>query len=315
MTDHTPHFLKRLKGVALSPNERLMMRERLAAYADMHPALDPAASNNTVLAFFSSRRFSLYAGALMAVLIVTSGVTFAAEGSVPGESLYSLKVHVNEPVMTAFSPTATGQAKVAAEIATRRADEAVVLASRGRLTTEHQEYLSQEFESRLKIATRKTDELAQAGKSVEAATVKAMLAANIAGEAQALGAVNDERNEGRREFLRVLVAVNEHIEGDDIDAATAVTIAVTNQSTSTESMTVSDEPVTMMAKSAATVAATSTVPKAKGLHFIRLRFASTTLPVRLNAQLNTGHILAPKTDVAIPDPTVETETTFTGIGN
>lgn len=312
MTDnHTPHFLKRLKGIALSSNERLMMRERLAAYADMHPTLDATASGTSIFTFFASRRFSLYAGALMAFLVVSSGVTFAAEGSVPGDHLYAIKVNVNEPVMTVFSPTATGQAKVAAEIATRRADEAVVLASRGKLTNEHREYLTKEFETRLKIATRKTDELTQAGKSVEAATVKAMLAANIAGEAQALGAVDDEGNEGQRAFLRVLVAVNEHIEGDDIDAATAVTIAVSAQADEDTSAT-SEEPVTLMAKSAnATTSVEAQRPKKT--QFIRLRFASTTLPVRLNTQLNTGRILVPKTDVAIPDAKEPADTTFTGI--
>src|SRR5689334_9116525 len=135
MTDPATTFLKRLSGITLSDNERLQMRERLAAYAHLHvPLTVPAETQTGLFAFFASRRFSTYALALLVLVVAGSGVTFAAEGSAPGDALYAIKIDVNEPVMVAFAPTAEGQAKVAANIATRRVDEAVTLASRGTLT-------------------------------------------------------------------------------------------------------------------------------------------------------------------------------------
>ncbi len=106
-------FLKRLKDLRLSANEHLALRERLALYADQHPPL-PAnlipSPFTRLYALFASGRSPVYALALAFLVVVSGGVALAAEGSVPGESLYAIKVHVNEPVMVALAATPRGQA-------------------------------------------------------------------------------------------------------------------------------------------------------------------------------------------------------------
>src|SRR5437868_1656954 len=82
MTDNATRFLKRLKGISLSANERLQMRERLTMYTDMHPVMRSVATV-PFFTFIASRRFSTYALALVVVLVATTGVSLGAEASVP----------------------------------------------------------------------------------------------------------------------------------------------------------------------------------------------------------------------------------------
>lgn len=307
MTDPTTSFLKRLSAIALSRNERLAMRERLVAYADLHQAEASASSSPAyggLFGFISSRSFSAYAGALMLFLVMGTGITFAAEGSAPGDSLYAIKINVNEPVMTVLAPTAKGQAKVAATLATRRVDEAVVLASRGTLTAERQTYLAKEFDVRIRIAAKKADDLASTGDAQGAEIVRADLAANLAGEAQALGAVTTSDTSGSGELLRVVVATSESISDVGGTAAIASAIALDTDATTTaeeeSAPLVANQATgtpTLMAARSAKVAST-TMPTRFSKH---LRVASTTLRVRFaSSTLQSSGLIAPKVDVAIP---------------
>lgn len=310
MTD-TTNFLKRLKGIALSNNERLQMRERVAAYADLHAVSDAVPSASPYSGFFDflgSRRFSSYAVALLLVVVAGGGVTLGAEGSVPGDSLYSLKISVNEPVMTALAPTATGQAKVAASIATRRVDEAVVLANRGELTPARQTYLSEQFDARIKVADKKSKELASTGDSKGAETIQANLAANLAGEAQALGAVTAKNSGERSDLLRIVVATSERISGEgEAHSGIAVATFEADPTLGSENARATATVRTMLMQAKTGTTATATTLKAKtGVRaaptlnkylFVASstfagRYASTTLSNFLMAQ--------PKTDTAIP---------------
>ncbi|MDB5189092.1 MAG: hypothetical protein JWL82_49 [Parcubacteria group bacterium] len=340
MIDSTTTFIKRLAGIRLSNNERLALRERLSMYADQHPAPVPASIPSPFGTFFialGSRRFSTYAMALAVLIVATSGVTFAAEGSVPGDSLYSIKVKVNEPVMVALAPTATGQANVAARIATRRVDEAVTLATRGELTPERQAYLATEFDSSVKIAAQKADDLASSGDVTSAANVKANLAANLAGEAQALGAVATVPGEVRNnDFLAVVVATSESISstsGSDTSSA-AIAAGISESASDSEEGTTtallmeqSSAPASArtMLKAATLAPVASTTPLKAKRAFITGRFGSTfnlassTLRARLAAPA-LSNFLVPKMDVAIPkvpqtmapEAVVNSETTTSG---
>ncbi len=321
MIDSSTTFLKRLKGIAFSKNERLMLREQLAAYADMHPALDAHAASSRMGRFFlfiESRRFSSYAMALLLIVAAGGGVTLAADTSVPGDSLYSIKIHVNEPLLTALTPTATGQAKVAAEIATRRVDEAVTLATRGELTPERQTYLTQEFDARAKIAATKADTLASLGDSVGSDNARATFAANLAGEAQALGAVTTKDSAQSADLMRAVVATSEGItsNGSDDSIASAASVLQTDTSTSTTPVSVTagtniEHAALMVAK----VGSGTTTPQAAARISKHLRINVDSLHGRLAPSFTTSGFMTPKTDVAIPSaatPQTQTGSADTG---
>ncbi len=317
MIDSTT-FLKRLKNITLSRNERLMLREKLVAYSDMHPIVEDGSIRSPFGNFFffiESRRFTTYAMAMLLVLVGGSGVTLAADASVPGESLYSIKIHINEPVLTALTPTATGQARVAAELATRRIDEAVILASRGELTAERQTYLTQEFDMRAKVAATKADHLAATGNSIASDNVKANFVATLAGEAQALGAITTKDSGKSAELLRAVVAVSEtiSINGPGEYVVVAATAASDTEAFATSTRTSgTQESVRMMTK-IAPQAAGSTTPQvgAKTRLQSNLRINGAPLQGRLAPSL-TGALMLPKSDVAIPAPAISGTTAETG---
>jgi len=72
------------------------------------------------------------------ILLVSGGTAIAAEGTLPGDMLYPVKVSINEEVRSAFSLTAQSQADWAINRTERRLKEASELALRGKLDAETQ---------------------------------------------------------------------------------------------------------------------------------------------------------------------------------
>ncbi len=66
-------------------------------------------------------------------LLVLGGTAYAAQGSLPGNPLYAVKIHIDEPVQVALAITPEQKAQANASIAERRVAEAQVLAARGTL--------------------------------------------------------------------------------------------------------------------------------------------------------------------------------------
>jgi hypothetical protein len=75
------------------------------------------------------------------LLCATGGVSAVAESALPGDSLYSLKVNVNEQVKGFVAVTPEAKARLAVETTERRLQEAVILSSQGKLTDERKQIL------------------------------------------------------------------------------------------------------------------------------------------------------------------------------
>lgn len=84
-----------------------------------------------------------FAPSLVVVLLlcVTGGFSAFAEDALPGDSLYSLKVNVNEQVKGMVAVTPEAKARYAVETTERRLQEAVILSSQGKLTDERKQIL------------------------------------------------------------------------------------------------------------------------------------------------------------------------------
>lgn len=79
--------------------------------------------------------------AIVLLLCVTGGVSALAEDALPGDSLYSLKVNVNEQVKGFVAVTPEAKARLAVETTERRLQEAVILSSQGKLTDENKQII------------------------------------------------------------------------------------------------------------------------------------------------------------------------------
>lgn len=73
---------------------------------------------------------------IIVALLFGGGTSFAAEGALPGDILYPIKIHVNENIQELAAVSDEAEAKVQAKLAERRLEEAEKLASRGKLTAE-----------------------------------------------------------------------------------------------------------------------------------------------------------------------------------
>ncbi|MDD5318505.1 MAG: DUF5667 domain-containing protein [Candidatus Pacebacteria bacterium] len=155
MNPKIKNSLNILKQDKLTPNERVFMRSQIertmAKHAPKHPVASPfytffeitARMSASVYSF--SRKRAVPFALVIAILFLTAGTSFAAEGSLPGDVLYPVKINVNEQVVGLVSLTPLSKASWAVTTAERRLDEATQLSIEGRLDDSTREQLQQAF--------------------------------------------------------------------------------------------------------------------------------------------------------------------------
>lgn len=145
MTDkRTTEYLEKLGKTGLSSDALLRMRDELGSYADFHAVrvvLDERSivevQRNSVFTLFTHSKIRIMkATLLLALLLGTGGTSFAAQGAVPGDFLYPVKVHVNENVRSSLALGADAEARVQAKFLEERLEEAEKLAAEGKLEGE-----------------------------------------------------------------------------------------------------------------------------------------------------------------------------------
>jgi hypothetical protein len=193
MPTKTPeNFIKDLRHVALTASEALTMRERLVAYSDLHavPAESAVGSKVSVLSFFYSYPRVAAGSALALILLVSgTGISYAAEGTLPGQILYPVKVAIVEPMQGALITSTEGQAEWQDQLASRRLAEAATLASEHKLATTTQAYLEQSAAQHVALAQQDATELADSGNESAALTVQSDLAINLSTHAAFLASI------------------------------------------------------------------------------------------------------------------------------
>ncbi len=140
----TTEYLKQLETLKLSESSKTRMRQELSAFADFHAvrvaedvrSIEKVQSNSVFTLFTTTYTRIMKATLLIALLVGTGGTSFAAQGAVPGDLLYPVKVHVNETVRSAFAVSANAEAELQAQLLGERLEEAQKLAARGELEGE-----------------------------------------------------------------------------------------------------------------------------------------------------------------------------------
>jgi hypothetical protein len=109
----------------IGPVEKTIGRVKSNFYTNFYPNW----------AYFSKNSF---AGSLavLALLIGTGGISLAAESSLPGDALYTVKVNINESAKSLVAITPEAKAKFALEIADKRLKEVALLSQKGRLNNQ-----------------------------------------------------------------------------------------------------------------------------------------------------------------------------------
>jgi hypothetical protein len=198
-----------LKTITLSHEEKAAMRSHIVSFMHEHPL--PTRSD----AWFGTPSDAWYGiksplrtpalhmvrvtlGTLLLVATVGGSLATAAERSLPGDILYSVKVNVTEEVRSVIAVSSKNQAVWAAERAHRRLEEVEKLAVEGRLDGKVSRTLERKFEQH----AEKSLALAEESDDFEVkANVHADLEATLEAHKTALGTLI-ETNEDLDEKLK-----------------------------------------------------------------------------------------------------------------
>ena len=149
--------------VRMDDAARERTRALLAEYVQMRPVrggeslpLTPI-STNRLSQFFM--RHSMPAFAAVLVLAVGGGTAAAAEGALPGDMLYPIKVHVNEEMRATLTVSPKAKADWQVSRAERRLEEAATLALSGKLDDATRAELDTNLNAHVKLASENKQEL------------------------------------------------------------------------------------------------------------------------------------------------------------
>ena len=161
--------------------------------------------------------------ALIIILILGGGTSFAAENALPGDTLYTVKISVNEEVRSLVAVSSVAQADWDARRAGRRLEEAEKLAVKGRLNAEARADIEARFESHAE-AFKKHAEKIEAKQDTKASfEVHSNFEASLKAHEQVLAQLAAEKANVRAEvellLVRVHIRLNETVKArSDIEA-------------------------------------------------------------------------------------------------
>lgn len=199
----------------LTSSERASLRNRILAFMAEHPARAPLTVRllDRLESFLDGlERTPLLSAramvpALALVLVVGIGTSFAAEGALPGDALYPIKVLFNEPFGAALQRSDSAKAKWESTLVSRRLEEAEALAAKGQLTPSVQEALQSS------IALSATEFNASVAKLAEVDDVAVVRAqsqfeASLAGHEEVLTKLSRVRDEDARSIAPILASIS-----------------------------------------------------------------------------------------------------------
>ncbi|MBI5155998.1 hypothetical protein HZA45_01850 [Candidatus Peregrinibacteria bacterium] len=179
-----------LKNIRLTPAERATMLTHILS--------TPAPQRFSLL--FSMKQLAAVCAAF--VLVAGSGITYAAESSLPGDVLYPVK-DVTERLRGTLAVNAKAKAEWHSTLALRRLEEGETLAAQGRLTAETEAELTERFRGHADEVAQDIALLADTDESESAATLGADFEATLSAHEALLQRIARSRDgeDGRMESL------------------------------------------------------------------------------------------------------------------
>jgi len=144
--------IKKAQGLALSKEEKRSIWSMIEKRGQELPVTSPFRDSEDISrrsvvpsSYFLFFQRKLVAGMAALCIVISGGVSAIAEGALPGESLYAVKVNVNEKMQSLLAFTDESKASVEAALAVRRLEEVKVLAKSGNLSLQVEENAKTRF--------------------------------------------------------------------------------------------------------------------------------------------------------------------------
>lgn len=215
------------KREKLTPEERAKMHSVLSEYVRMKPPRTavPSPISYGFLSVIGTQLLRPAGAFMMAAMVLVFGfgtATYAAEGALPGDTLYPLKTQVLEPARVALAPTPEARAQAHMTIAETRITEAAALAQKGRLNEQTETQLASDFS----LHTAKAEETEAADTATEEDTTPAKIAfaTRLSAYNNILAQIDEDRGSTSTAPLRSVIRAKIAI-ADENEAAAAPTSA------------------------------------------------------------------------------------------
>ena len=226
MSNFSKHFYKKSQIVKLSDKQKSLMHQRLLDHMETYQPVE----NGNIFAYCEAILFEFKKHvalnfskgfrfvALAAVLFfVGIGVTITAERSVPGDTLYALKVGFNEGLVSKITTDPYEKVKWETSRLNRRLSEVRLLAEKGELTKDIETEVTKLVKDQAEVVDKKIYELKNS--DVNQATIAAVeLEALLSMQANALQLSvvqsGEESQEGVQQLSKVL---HEYINRSKLD--------------------------------------------------------------------------------------------------
>ncbi len=197
MNDFETQLKKETSTLRLSYEEKERMRGVLEEQIVHHP-LRPVASPYQARWPFPSRAVAVSWGITLGVALM-SGTAYAAQGTLPGDLLYPIKIHVTEPVAGALAISTQAKAQWNAGVAQERVQEAEKLAYKGDLTASATQEIQTNFDMHATQAIALTQKLKKDNPS-QGLQLSAQLSASLEAHSLVLESVaQNQQNPATRE--------------------------------------------------------------------------------------------------------------------
>ena len=211
--------------LTLSETEKAFHREELVAF--MLDAKKPVLSPYT-RSVFPMMRYAF--AALLMVAAGGTGIAFAAEQSLPGDALYSVKLQVTESIQVRLAATPDDRAAVETEFVSRRLDELAQITDDD--TEVHPAVLAmakESLETHIDAVQSRIDELQASGDAGAALQANSDLSAVLDAGSDILNSVSDANPDSTSGIEEILSGVEDaheetEIDGSQIEASIATSI-------------------------------------------------------------------------------------------
>lgn len=182
----TKEYLDKIKGLKLSESSRSRIASNLLEYARFHPVrveadnrfIEQVPQRTSLFNLFKTPK-SMISAIVVIALLVGGGASYAAEGTVPGDFLYTMKTEVNENIKSAFAISSKAEARLQTNLLEERLKEAEELATRGELTAEVSSDISSHLKAHYDEAEEQNDTVEAEGDFESSAAVRASLEGSL----------------------------------------------------------------------------------------------------------------------------------------
>ena len=182
MTNAFKELKKQAESVRLSSLEKSTMREKLVSHMRLRPA--PVASGWYQGLFSPIRKSAMRNNKTLPILIslgllVGGSVSFAAEGTTPGDLLYPVKIYLNENARGALLVTPQKRAEWEMRLVERRLQEMEKVTTQSNVSEKSVEKVQENFEKYTERVNARVAQLEVAGGKKQALDLSERLAGKI----------------------------------------------------------------------------------------------------------------------------------------